>query len=135
MINFVQPGGDVVTIEQKGKGRLIYLPEIMERTGMPEGTIRSKRHGGTLPFVWKLGRRLVAWEAELDAWMADQQDQTAKDADPNVTKLLVTVTWDPSPTHGPYYLPEERVDMLRRWIDGALNDRDDGPSAEISLLP
>lgn len=60
------------------KGRILYLPEIMERTGMPEGTIRSRYHAGTMACLWKLGRRLVAFERELEAWLRQQQEATTK---------------------------------------------------------
>lgn len=67
-----------MTITHKDRGELLYLPEIMERTRMPEGTIRSRYHSGTMPCLWKLGRRLVAWEAELNQWLAEQQEATTK---------------------------------------------------------
>lgn len=67
-----------MTIMRKDRGELLYLPDIMQRTKMPEGTIRSRYHSGTMPCVWKLGRRLVAWEVELDQWMAEQQEATTK---------------------------------------------------------
>ena len=67
-----------MTITRKDRGELLYLPDIMQRTKMPEGTIRSRYHSGTMPCLWKLGRRLVAWEAELDQWMAEQQEATTK---------------------------------------------------------
>lgn len=59
------------------RGELLYLPEIMRRTGMPEGTIRSKYHRGGVP-LWKLGRRLVIWEKDLDDWMEEQRQATLK---------------------------------------------------------
>lgn len=67
-----------MTITRKDRGELLYLPDIMERTKMPEGTIRSRYHSGTMTCLWKLGRRLVAWEADLDRWMAEQQEATTK---------------------------------------------------------
>ncbi|MEV0608099.1 hypothetical protein AB0I61_17210 [Polymorphospora rubra] len=47
----------------------------------------------------------------------------------NVTQLLVTVEW-----HGNYYAPNERVDMLKSWIESGLGDRADSPAATITLL-
>lgn len=67
-----------MTIMRKDRGELLYLPRIMEITGMPEGTIRSRYHSGTMPCLWKLGRRLVAWEDELNQWLAEQQEATTK---------------------------------------------------------
>lgn len=67
--------GDVLAI---GRGPLLYLKEIVNRTQLAEGTVRSKYHAGTMPCVWKLGRRLVAWEADLEAWLAFEQERTTK---------------------------------------------------------
>lgn len=72
--------GDV-TIVRKDRGELLYLPAIMERTGMPEGTIRSRYHRGDMPCLWKLGRRLVAWERDLEAWLDEQRAATTKTRD------------------------------------------------------
>lgn len=60
------------------KGRLLYMDEITERTRMPEGTVRSRRHRGRMPCVWKLGRHLVAWERDLDQWLEAEQVATTK---------------------------------------------------------
>lgn len=60
------------------RGRLLHMPEIRALTGMADGTIRSRYHGGTMPCVWKLGRRLVAWESELVAWLDAERAKTAK---------------------------------------------------------
>lgn len=67
-----------MTIIRRDRGELLYLPGIMEITGMPEATIRSRYHQGTMPCLWKFGRRLVAWESELDQWLAEQQAATTK---------------------------------------------------------
>lgn len=48
---------------------LLDLSEIAARTRMPEATIRYKRHRGELPFTFKLGRRVVAYESDLTAWI------------------------------------------------------------------
>lgn len=60
------------------RGRLLYLPEIIEMTGMPENTIRSRYHRGEMPPMWKLGRRLVAWEFDLIKWLDEQRELTQK---------------------------------------------------------
>lgn len=67
-----------MTITRKDRGELLYLPRIMEITGMPEGTIRSRYHSGTMPCLWKLGRRLVAWERDLEEWLEVQRAATTK---------------------------------------------------------
>lgn len=70
-----------MAITRKDRGELLYLQAIMDRTGMAEGTIRSRYHRGAMPCIWKLGRWLVAWEAELDNWLDEQQALTAKTKD------------------------------------------------------
>jgi predicted DNA-binding transcriptional regulator AlpA len=64
--------------EAKGRGDLLRIQRIMDRTGFAEGTVRSKYHAGTFEPVWKLGRHLVAWEADLDAWLDDAKARTTK---------------------------------------------------------
>ncbi|WP_330438803.1 hypothetical protein OHB44_27930 [Micromonospora sp. NBC_00821] len=54
-------------------------------------------------------------------------DSVSPGAQEGVTRLLVVVEW-----HGDYYGQEERVDMLREWIEGALTDRDDTPAVTIT---
>jgi predicted DNA-binding transcriptional regulator AlpA len=54
--------------------RLLGLAEIANRTLMPEATIRYKRHRGELPFTFRLGRKVVAYESELEAWIAAQRE-------------------------------------------------------------
>lgn len=64
--------------EAKGRGELLRIQRIMDRTGFAEGTVRSKYHAGTFEPVWKLGRHLVAWEADLDAWLDEAKARTTK---------------------------------------------------------
>ena len=54
--------------------RLLDLSEIANRTLMPPATVRYKRHRGELPFTFKLGRKVVAYESELEAWIAAQRN-------------------------------------------------------------
>ena len=61
------------------RGRLLYMPEILKLTGMADGTVRSRYHSGTMPPIWKLGRRLVAWERELIDWLDAERELTRKD--------------------------------------------------------
>lgn len=83
-------GRSVGNPEAPGRGTLLRLPEIAGKTGLAQGTIRSKYHGGTMSCVWKLGRRLVAWEADLDAWLVFEQDKTTKNAAIGPYESLVT---------------------------------------------
>jgi predicted DNA-binding transcriptional regulator AlpA len=53
--------------------RLLDLDEISAKLRMPKATVRYKRHCGELPFTFRLSRRVVAYEAEVDAYIADQR--------------------------------------------------------------
>jgi predicted DNA-binding transcriptional regulator AlpA len=52
---------------------LLVIEEIAAKTRMPEASIRWKKQRGELPFIFRLGRRLVAYESEVDAWIAQQR--------------------------------------------------------------
>lgn len=52
---------------------ILRLEQIHERTGVPLATLRWYRHQGLGPKTWKLGRRVVAYEDDVEAWLAEQQ--------------------------------------------------------------
>jgi predicted DNA-binding transcriptional regulator AlpA len=52
---------------------LLDLTEIAAKLRMPVATVRYKRHRGDLPFTFRLGRRVVAYESEVDAYIADRR--------------------------------------------------------------
>lgn len=56
---------------------ILRLEEIAARTGIPLATLRWYRHHGTGPRTWKLGRRVVAYEDDVNAWL-DEQSGTAE---------------------------------------------------------
>jgi predicted DNA-binding transcriptional regulator AlpA len=58
--------------------RVIDLDEIERKTLIPKASLRYKRHLGELPFLFRLGRRLVAFEDELDAWIDEQRRATSR---------------------------------------------------------
>ncbi|WP_141581263.1 AlpA family transcriptional regulator [Actinomadura sp. WMMA1423] len=60
----------------RAEDRLLPFEEIVERLPMPEASIRWKRHKGEMDFIFRLGRRLVAWESDLLNWV---EEQAAKD--------------------------------------------------------
>lgn len=53
------------TRHARANDRLIEIPEIAETIRMPEATVRYKRHKGELPFIFKMSRRVVAWESDV----------------------------------------------------------------------
>jgi predicted DNA-binding transcriptional regulator AlpA len=69
------------TQHARANDRLLDLDEICATTRMPEATIRYKRHLGELPFIFKMSRRLVAWESDVLDWvesfrLAEQTDDS-----------------------------------------------------------
>jgi predicted DNA-binding transcriptional regulator AlpA len=50
--------------------RLLDMTEISAKLRMPKATVRYKRHRGELPFTFRLGRRVFAYESEVDAYIA-----------------------------------------------------------------
>ena len=52
-----------------GPDRLLTVPEIAERTRLSVDTIRWYRHCGTGPRMFRLGRRVVARESDVLAWI------------------------------------------------------------------
>lgn len=54
--------------------KILRLEQIHERTGIPLATLRWYRHRGVGgPPTWKLGRRVVAYEDEVSAWIDEQR--------------------------------------------------------------
>ena len=64
--------------EERTQDPLLTLDEVSERTHMPVTTLRYKRHMGELPFLFKLGRRLVAYRSELDNWIDAQREASRR---------------------------------------------------------
>jgi predicted DNA-binding transcriptional regulator AlpA len=57
--------------------RLLTLPEIAEITRVPVDTLRWYRHVGARgPRTFRLGRRVVAYESEVLAWIEAQRTGT-----------------------------------------------------------
>jgi prophage regulatory protein len=51
-------------------GRLIRLPEVMDRVGMKRSAIYQRMREGRFPLSRSLGRRCAVWvEAEVDDWV------------------------------------------------------------------
>ncbi|MFK5645102.1 helix-turn-helix transcriptional regulator [Ornithinimicrobium sp. LYQ121] len=58
---------------------ILTLQEVSERTRVPLNTLRWMRHKGTGPPTWKLGRRVVAYEDDVEGWLDQQHEQTCRD--------------------------------------------------------
>lgn len=57
--------------------RLLTLPEIALLTRLPIATLRYYRHIGKGPATFKAGRRVVAYESDVIAWLEQQRAQEA----------------------------------------------------------
>ena len=55
------------------KRGLLRLAEISDRIGVPVSTLRYWRHSGGGPPLFTLGRRLVGYTDEIDAWVEQQR--------------------------------------------------------------
>lgn len=53
--------------------KLLKFDEIEAKTGIPLATLRWYRARGDGPPTFRLGRRVVAYEDEVEAWVADQR--------------------------------------------------------------
>ncbi|MFD6178083.1 MULTISPECIES: helix-turn-helix transcriptional regulator [unclassified Isoptericola] len=58
--------------------RIMLIPAVAERTGMPEGTLRFLRHEGKGPRSFKVGRRVAYYEDDVDAWLDEQYAATSR---------------------------------------------------------
>lgn len=56
---------------------ILRLEQITERTGIPLATLRWYRQRGMGPKTWKLGRRVVAYEDDVQAWLDEQATNSA----------------------------------------------------------
>lgn len=65
----------------------------------------------------------------LNAFLIHPFPDRVEPAD-NVTHVLVTVRW----TRSDYYTRLEHFDLIRGWIESALEDRMDGPVVEVQQL-
>jgi predicted DNA-binding transcriptional regulator AlpA len=54
--------------------RILGLEEIAKRTGTPLNTLRYWRHLGLGPPTFKLGRRVVAMESDVEAWIREARE-------------------------------------------------------------
>jgi predicted DNA-binding transcriptional regulator AlpA len=60
--------------------RILLFEEIAEHTRIPLNTLRWLRHRGEGPKTFKLGRRVVGMESDVERWIADQRERTGSPA-------------------------------------------------------
>jgi len=58
-------------------GRLLTLVEAAERINRPEQTLRYWVQQGTAPRSFKLGRRRMFREEDVEAWLNDRMAKSA----------------------------------------------------------
>ena len=58
--------------------RLLILSEVSELTRIPETSLRWLRHVGRAPWLWKSGRKIVAWESDVRKFLDEQRAVTSK---------------------------------------------------------
>lgn len=68
----VKKGG----LAMPGARNILTLREVSDLTRIPLGTLRWMRSRGEGPPTWKLGRRVVAYEAEVLQWMDGEYERT-----------------------------------------------------------
>lgn len=56
----------------------LSTPKVSEMTGIPESTLRYWRQTGDGPRSWRLGRRAVYDQADVEAWLAAQKAATSR---------------------------------------------------------
>jgi predicted DNA-binding transcriptional regulator AlpA len=59
-------------MNEQTRGRLLQLPEIAAMTTLSVDSLRWLRHVGRGPQTFRLGRRVVAYEADVIAWIEAQ---------------------------------------------------------------
>lgn len=57
---------------------ILGTQQLSAETGIPVGTLRFWRHVGLGPVSFKLGRRVVYRRDEIDRWLADSEEATAR---------------------------------------------------------
>lgn len=60
---------------------LLSTPEVAEMTGLSESTLRYFRHTNQGPRSGKLGRRVVYRREDVEAWIEQQLEETARGGD------------------------------------------------------
>ncbi|MGH3969066.1 MAG: helix-turn-helix transcriptional regulator [Mycobacterium sp.] len=59
---------------------IVYLADLAAEIGVPAATLRYWRHADMGPRSFKIGRRTAYRRADVDAWLAEQEQATARGA-------------------------------------------------------
>lgn len=62
------------------RGRLMKLSEISEKTGVPIETLRHLRKRGRAPWLGVVAGRVVAYEQDVDDWVAAELAASRKES-------------------------------------------------------
>lgn len=61
-------------------GTMMTLAEVAEYVRAPESTVRFWRHKGTGPKSFKIGRRVMFRQEDVEAWLEEQYSAGAAEA-------------------------------------------------------
>ncbi|WP_199702640.1 helix-turn-helix transcriptional regulator [Jiangella rhizosphaerae] len=64
--------------ERDRPDRVLTLDEVCAMTRETKATLRYKRHKGEAPYLFKIGRRLVAYERDVAAHIAARREATRR---------------------------------------------------------
>jgi predicted DNA-binding transcriptional regulator AlpA len=60
--------------------RLLIIDEVAELTRLPVATLRFKRHEGSGPRSFRMGRRVFYWLSDVLAWIEQQYNDDGPQA-------------------------------------------------------
>ncbi len=80
--------------------QLLTLPEAAAKLRAPVATLRYWRHLGTGPHSFRLGRRVMYRQADIDRWVAEQHDLEGNKKVSQWSSDLVSNRWLSNPAEG-----------------------------------
>ena len=60
--------------------RVMYVPDVTERTGICAETLRWMRYAGKGPKSFKVGRRIAYLDHDVEEWLATAYETTRRGA-------------------------------------------------------
>lgn len=64
--------------ESRAGDELLHTDDVERATGVPAGTLRFYRAMDVGPRCFKLGRRVVYRRSDVEAWVARQEERSAR---------------------------------------------------------